>query len=150
MLKHSRQLVEKVLERNGRRRLYAPKINWRKWLLSGGEDDVQSLPSNARKGLRTAKQSAKKDKTDGATSKFEQVEKARKGRDEPSMTTRQPAKSANMDGMLESPLSNADSTEKAGKKGFTTPWFRNKLADLIENVYGSEDVSYAFKLTIGM
>jgi hypothetical protein len=53
MLNHSREIVEKRQARHDRRRLYAPRINWRKWLTSGGEEDMFALPANARKEART-------------------------------------------------------------------------------------------------
>ncbi|KAI0161133.1 hypothetical protein GGR52DRAFT_161306 [Hypoxylon sp. FL1284] len=52
MLRHSRELVERRRARNNRRRLYWPKISWRKWLATGGERDVNALPENARKEAR--------------------------------------------------------------------------------------------------
>jgi hypothetical protein len=53
MLNHSREIVEKRQARHNQRRLYAPRINWRKWLTSGGEEDMLALPANARKEART-------------------------------------------------------------------------------------------------
>jgi hypothetical protein len=55
MLKHSRIMVEKRQARHGRRRLYAPKIEWSKWLSTGGEEDSFALPENARQDIRTGK-----------------------------------------------------------------------------------------------
>ncbi|KAF2971071.1 hypothetical protein GQX73_g2527 [Xylaria multiplex] len=53
MLKHARTLVERRQTRNGRRKLYWPHISWKKWLISGGEEDGNVLPENARKEART-------------------------------------------------------------------------------------------------
>ncbi|RAL60343.1 hypothetical protein DID88_000119 [Monilinia fructigena] len=53
MLRHSRVLVERRQERHGRKRIYLPQINWRKWLQSGGEADMLALPDSARKDART-------------------------------------------------------------------------------------------------
>ncbi|KAI3332019.1 hypothetical protein HD806DRAFT_546290 [Xylariaceae sp. AK1471] len=52
MLKHARTLVERKQSRNGRRKLYWPRIGWKKWLTSGGEEDSNVLPENARKEAR--------------------------------------------------------------------------------------------------
>ena len=50
MLMHARTLVEKRIDRHGRRRIYAPHIHWRKWLYTGGEDEA--LPASGRKAAR--------------------------------------------------------------------------------------------------
>jgi hypothetical protein len=51
MLKHSRLLVERRQQRHGRRRIYPPHINWRKWLYTGGDED-ERLPANGRQAAR--------------------------------------------------------------------------------------------------
>ena len=51
MLKSSRELVERRQRRNGRRRIYAPRIKWSNWLYTGGEED-EALPNSGRKGNR--------------------------------------------------------------------------------------------------
>ncbi|KAI1503683.1 hypothetical protein F5X99DRAFT_87720 [Biscogniauxia marginata] len=53
VLQHSRKLVERRQERHDRRKLYLPKISWKKWLTTGGEEDGNALPENARKEART-------------------------------------------------------------------------------------------------
>ncbi|KAI1126112.1 hypothetical protein F5Y10DRAFT_245649 [Nemania abortiva] len=52
MLRHARILVERRQTRNGYRKLYWPHISWKKWLTSGGEQDGNVLPENARKEAR--------------------------------------------------------------------------------------------------
>jgi hypothetical protein len=52
MLRHARKLVERRQARNGCRKLYWPHISWKKWLTSGGEQDGNVLPENARKEAR--------------------------------------------------------------------------------------------------
>ena len=51
MLKSSRELVERRQRRNGRRRVYAPRIKWSNWLYTGGEED-EALPNSGRKRNR--------------------------------------------------------------------------------------------------
>lgn len=51
MLIEARYLAEQHQERNGRRRLYFPRIDWNKWLYSGDQED-ESLPSQGRKAAR--------------------------------------------------------------------------------------------------
>ncbi|KAI0543042.1 hypothetical protein GGR58DRAFT_450421 [Xylaria digitata] len=53
MLKYAGTLVERRQTRNGHRKLYWPHISWKKWLISGGEEDGNVLPENARKEART-------------------------------------------------------------------------------------------------
>ncbi|KAI0969901.1 hypothetical protein F4678DRAFT_436920 [Xylaria arbuscula] len=53
ILKYARNLVERRQARYGRQKLYWPHISWKKWLVSGGEQDGNVLPENARKGART-------------------------------------------------------------------------------------------------
>ncbi|KAI1334023.1 hypothetical protein F5Y15DRAFT_403155 [Xylariaceae sp. FL0016] len=55
MLKQARFLVEKRQSRLGRRRLHWPRISWKKWLTSGGDQDRDALPEYARKEARTGR-----------------------------------------------------------------------------------------------
>ncbi|KAH9891418.1 hypothetical protein F4778DRAFT_333778 [Xylariomycetidae sp. FL2044] len=55
MLRYSRSLVERRQDRRSRRKLYFPKISWKKWLTTGGERDVNALPENARKEARAGR-----------------------------------------------------------------------------------------------
>ncbi|KAJ2988403.1 hypothetical protein NUW58_g3994 [Xylaria curta] len=65
MLKHARTLVERRQTRSGRRKLYWPHISWKKWLVSGGEQDGNVLPENARKEARTGYGSIEDTRDDG-------------------------------------------------------------------------------------
>lgn len=155
MLRHSRSLVEKRQERHGRRRLYAPKIKWRKWLTSGGEEDQLALPSNARKDVRTGTENSQGDQEDEILSKPSSRDALMKNKDEEEgdlsnmAVPHQTLSHANTDGSVESISSSEDDAEDAEEKVSRTLRFRNKLADLIEYVHGSEDILYALKLTTG-
>lgn len=146
MLNHSRTLVEKRQARHGRKRIYLPRINWRKWLASGGEEDVLILPENARKGARTGKTGSRSqdDDDDSTTSKE-------------SLLTKKDVESAPENGevsQLPRPSGSLKQAKKGKAGGIQTATFishlRNTLADGIEYIAESEDFFYALKLTIAV
>jgi len=146
MLNHSRILVEKRQARHNRRQIYLPSIKWRKWLTSGGEEDMLVLPDNARKNARTGKSSDATqdddDDDDDATSKE-------------SLITKQDVESAVAKDKDAAPQPPAPSKKtkakmKDPKKGTLVHRLRNGLADGIEYLAESEDFFYALKLTIAV
>jgi Fusaric acid resistance protein-like/Aromatic acid exporter family member 2/Putative ER transporter, 6TM, N-terminal len=141
MLNHSRILVEKRQARHDRRRLYAPRINWQKWLVSGGEEDFLALPEQGRKDARTDKRDDSKDDSESVNSresllKKKDIEAAPPKESQPQSPP--PAEDADQAG-----------TEKA-EKGTLIHRLRNGLADAVEYLHGSDDVLYALKLTIAV
>ncbi|TVY68909.1 putative membrane protein, partial [Lachnellula suecica] len=140
MLNHARVLVEKRQARHDRRRVYLPRINWRKWLASGGEEDMLALPANAKKSNRTGKRN-KDDDDDEAGS-------------EESLLTKKDVESApaKESGSQSPPLAKqaTKSKSKDSKKRTLTHRLRNGLADVIEYLAESEDFWYALKLTIAV
>ncbi|KAK2630622.1 hypothetical protein QTJ16_001442 [Diplocarpon rosae] len=141
MLHHSRLLVEKRQARHGRSRLYVPSINWRKWLVSGGEDEPFALPENARKDARTGKlrNDSQNDEesitSQGTLGNRKDVESAHK---------HSPSWSPESD-----PTSREASKHRSQKRGLMHR-LRNCLADILEYFAGSEDVLYAVKLTVAV
>ena len=138
MLKQSRIIVEKRQQRNGRSTIYAPKINWKRWLTSGGEADSLALPERGRKDARTGR------KDDDVP-------------DNQESSTRQTSLTGGSKHDLESGPSNGNQSpvepkqsakSKARKPTSAILQLRNSLADAIEYLVGSEDVPYAIKLTI--
>lgn len=140
MLRHSRVLVEKRQARHGRHRLYAPRIDWRKWLTSGGEEDMLALPESGRKEARSGnKDEDAKNEEDSSTSE----ESLLANKDIESGAT-----------ASQNPLPHVQHANQAAKARGKAPaeislvqHLRNALADTIEFLIGSEDVSYALKLT---
>ncbi|KAL8647055.1 MAG: hypothetical protein Q9210_005781 [Variospora velana] len=63
MLKHSEFLVLQRQSKHNRRRFYAPRIKWSKWLYSGGEED-EALPATGRKSNRKGENDEKADEED--------------------------------------------------------------------------------------
>jgi hypothetical protein len=124
MLAHSRKLVEKRQSRHERRRLYAPKLEWRKWLTSGGEQDMMALPSKGRKEARTGtfNELAKDNSSPGSSeinllTKPDDEEAALKESDMPSTKTASQDKAA---------------AKKPKYEGSFTHRIRNHLADAVE------------------
>ena len=142
MLHHSRLLVEKRQARHGRSRLYAPRINWRKWLMSGGEDEPFALPENARKEARTGKGTdvTEDDDDDSMASKETLLNK----KDVESAPPKQSSKSPDPS------LAAHQTTKRAVNKGTWIYRLRNCLADVIEYLADSEDFLYAIKLTVAV
>ncbi|RFU30578.1 hypothetical protein B7463_g5800, partial [Scytalidium lignicola] len=142
MLKHSRVLAEKRQAHHGRRRIYLPKIKWRKWLMSGGEEDMLALPGTARKDARTGQRREDDDDDDDGS---------------PSNETTNLVGARDVESNLQgSPTVNPPSKkhivqEATGdKKPSFVSQLRNGLADFAEYLVGSEDVRYALKLTIAV
>ncbi|KAH7312876.1 hypothetical protein BKA65DRAFT_516816 [Rhexocercosporidium sp. MPI-PUGE-AT-0058] len=141
MLHHSRLLVEKRQARHGRSRLYAPRINWRKWLKSGGEDEPFALPENARKDARTGKgKDDAEDDDDSIVSKETLLKKKDIESAPPKDGSRPPDPS----------IPSKKATKRPTKPGTLAHRFRNGLADCLEYLAGSEDFLYAIKLTVAV
>jgi Putative ER transporter, 6TM, N-terminal/Fusaric acid resistance protein-like len=142
MLTHSRKLVEKRQARHDRRRVYAPKLQWRKWLTSGGEQDMMALPSKGRKDARTG---SLKESSEGNTSTANsEVDLLKKPNDEEAAIKRDdtpPSKPATQ-GKLP--------TKTTKYKGTVMHRIRNHLADAIEWTLSSEDVLYSLKLSVSV
>jgi large-conductance mechanosensitive channel len=156
MLKHARTLVARRQARRDRNRLYWPrKINWARFLRSGGEQDVMVLPENARKEVRTGKDNRESNikgkddgnhndsdsETEGDASPHRRDEEA----NPPHPRTHAP-----------SPSSHAESKEPKVNSRLRPPrkysalWLRARCADFIEGVARSEHFAYALKLTIAV
>ncbi|KAI9808428.1 MAG: hypothetical protein M1827_007247 [Pycnora praestabilis] len=149
MLQHSRFLVGQRQERHGRRRLYAPRINWKKWLFSGGDED-EALPASGRTSVRrgTAEDEEEDNETSSSSSQQAMLNnltsrgigngRARNGR----ATTKKPnAGKSSMSG---------DATQTEPEHMSTFLRMRGRLADMLEWVQSSEDMRYAFKLTVAV
>lgn len=138
MLKHSRSLVLQAEARHGRRRFYAPRIKWSKWLYSGGEED-EALPATGRKPNRKGEEDEKADDEDDA--------------DHPDFKE-----------TLIKPLARAKDLETGKGTGVDPPrlagrlstsqsrslQIRGKLADVLEWAQTSDDLLYAFKLAVAV
>ncbi|KAH7385028.1 hypothetical protein BKA64DRAFT_156224 [Cadophora sp. MPI-SDFR-AT-0126] len=144
MLHHSRLLVEKRHARHGRSRLYAPRINWRKWLISGGEDEPFALPENARKEARTGKGNDVTEDDDDDDDSLASKETLLNKKDIESAPPKEGSKSPDPS------FSPKKATTRPGKGGTLIYRLRNRLADVIEYLADSEDFLYAIKLTVAV
>jgi hypothetical protein len=149
MLKHARTLVARRQARRDRRRLYWPrKINWQRFLSSGGEQDVMTLPENARKDVRTGKDSSKKERSNGedSDSESEQDKDTAKAKDEEANPPHAKSRPSPPPPYQESkePKSNQ---KTARPRKYSLLWWRAQAADLVESIAHSEHLAYALKLT---
>ncbi|KAI9055032.1 hypothetical protein LZ554_002171 [Drepanopeziza brunnea f. sp. 'monogermtubi'] len=143
MLRHSRQLVEKRQARHDRSRIYAPRINWRKWLVSGGEDEPLALPEVARKDARTGRSdgdvqdddngSVASMETHGGNQDIESAPPIDSGSQSPHTPVQSPPKA-----------------DRQARKSTIIDRVRSGLADFLEYSAASEDFMYAIKLTVAV
>ncbi|MCJ1461752.1 hypothetical protein MMC07_000351 [Pseudocyphellaria aurata] len=150
MLKCSRELVLEHQQRRGRQRIYPPRISWAKWLYTeGGEDEA--LPAKGRKANRQGETDENTDdETD--TDDFESKESLLNSKSKADLE-----KNAGLDSdrrknnMLPStPQHKPPKKRQRPEFGPLSPWLRirEQLADVLEWLQDSDDVSYAFKLSI--
>lgn len=143
MLKYARALVERRQAGNGRRKLYWPHISWKKWLTSGGEQDGNVLPENARKEARAGHGSIE-------DTKSEDDENAAKD----AHAVPRPAKDeeAGATGFEEETLcpNRKESRRKDSRELKTSRilWLRGKAAEIIEFFQNSDHLAFALRLTV--
>ncbi|KAL9019386.1 MAG: hypothetical protein Q9185_003372 [Variospora sp. 1 TL-2023] len=139
MLKHSKFLVLQRQSMHNRRRFYAPRIKWSKWLYSGGEED-EVLPATGRKSNKKAENDEKADDEDDMYH--------HRCKDNLIATSDRKAD-------LEAGKSPGSSrTRFAGPYLLPSSYhqhtlrIRGALADSLEWAQNSDDLLYAFKLTV--
>ncbi|MCJ1388853.1 hypothetical protein MMC18_001703 [Xylographa bjoerkii] len=139
MVEECRLLLEMRHQHHNRRRLYAPKIHWSKWLSGGGESGA--LPASGRKAAR---QGTSDDHTSDDVDCVHQTELDRlNGND------LEQQRQKDLPANVQSTSLRNDRAVKV--KSFETLPFslhiRGKAADLLEWMQESEDLLYASKLT---
>ncbi|KAI1874751.1 uncharacterized protein JN550_002180 [Neoarthrinium moseri] len=140
MLKHSRVLVERRLNRHARRRIYFPKISWKKWLKSGGERDINTVPENARKEARGGH---------GALG-----EDPRHDEDDPSTSDEQLLRHPKDEEMGRAQENQATLGKIPRRKGppksesNTVLWLRGLAADVVEFIADSDALAFALKMSV--
>ncbi|KAL9599407.1 MAG: hypothetical protein Q9219_003844 [cf. Caloplaca sp. 3 TL-2023] len=151
MLKSSRSLVLQRQLRYDRRRFYAPRIEWSKWLYAGGEED-EALPATGRKRNRRGEKDEKADDEPGADT-FDSEENGAKStpqdKDLEGGTSTGRNQSAPT-GPLTQPSEASVASPKFQKNETTLLQLRGRLADSLEWVQNSDDLLYAFKLSIAV
>ncbi|KAI0847573.1 hypothetical protein F5Y00DRAFT_241193 [Daldinia vernicosa] len=147
MMRHSRALVEKRQARHDRRRLYWPKIGWKKWLTSGGEIDINTLPENARKEARTGhgirEDPRRRDDDTG------DVEEQPLRRTEDEETGHAISKQPTVPEKGNIPKGKIP-MRKAPQKSETSiiMWLRGLAADAVEFLLNSDDLAFALKMCV--
>ena len=152
MLEHSREIVELRQARNGRLRIYAPRIKWASWLSTGG-DEVEALPKAGRKANRKGENDEAANDEDGESlnSKKSLISKQtsdgmdRKESNDPERQTGGPKSPRQAQ-----PASPALNMTNEVKHQSRTLKVRGVAADIIEWMQGSEDLLYAMKLTVAV
>jgi hypothetical protein len=158
MLQRTKVLVERRKARHDRKRVYLPrKIQWRKWLLSGGERDAMTLPQVARKDVRTGKvteQGASRspgDASDDEDTVLPQptirMNTLLSPKDEeapplPASNISPPQRTKTSERRIKPP--NPDGDTPLGLR------LRGKLADIVEFFQHSEHVGYALKMAVAV
>ncbi|KAL8980919.1 MAG: hypothetical protein Q9205_004141 [Flavoplaca limonia] len=147
MLQTSRSIVLQHQTRHGRRRLYAPKVKWSKWLYTGGEQ-LEGLSVSSRKRNKSNEREKKNHTTDAATVG----------------STEHLVRSASAKQDLEQGTKSAQRPSNARPEPETTPVLasdignnislplrlRARLADGLEWAQRSDDLLYAFKLNVAV
>ncbi|KAI4094447.1 MAG: hypothetical protein LQ344_002196 [Seirophora lacunosa] len=141
MLKHSRSLVLQRQSRHDRRRFYAPRIKWSKWLNSGGEKD-EAMPVAYQKSNRKGENDGKADdKDDTYHPRFKDDLIAGTDREADLERGRSSGtKLAKLAGPYSRPTSHQGQTLR----------IRGAMADSLEWAQNSDDLLYAFKLAVAV
>ncbi|KAF3062378.1 hypothetical protein GL218_04185 [Daldinia childiae] len=142
MLRHSRALVEKRQARHGRRRLYWPKIGWKKWLTSGGERDINALPENARKEARTGHGIREDPGKRGDETDDSEEQLLRRTEDEETGHTISKQPSVPEKGKI--PMRKGPQKSEASR----IMWLRGLAADMVEFFADSDDLAFALKMCV--
>ena len=151
MLEHSRELVERRQARNGRLRIYAPRIKWASWLSTGG-DEVEALPKAGRKSNR---QGESKDAVDD-DAELESLNSKKSLIAKKTNEDTERFMSSDATNMKQHERSNAPAlrpilvkAEKGQPETFMLR-LRGRAADTIEWAQGSEDLLYTMKLMVAV
>ncbi|KAL8948961.1 MAG: hypothetical protein Q9222_004898 [Ikaeria aurantiellina] len=152
MLKYSRTLVLERQSRHSRRRFYAARIKWSKWLYSGG-DEEEAMPAAGRKRNRRGEDDGNNDEEDdsGSGNSEENLLKSISIKNDievgRSTESSPPKPSQSKSSAKGKPLAMSSNIEK--RKSFLLR-FRGRLADTLEWIQSSDDLLYAFKLAIAV
>lgn len=137
MLTVTRIIIETRQTRHGHRRLYVPRINWRKWLTSAGEQDLDIMPDGAKQDVRTGK------REHGADEKTDDIltnARISKSKHENSLSNHK-------DDQMRS--GNTPAVSSHAHRSINTV-LRLRLADCLEYFSDNEDVYFAIKLAIAV
>ncbi|KAI0489695.1 hypothetical protein F4859DRAFT_461851 [Xylaria cf. heliscus] len=140
MLKHARTLVERRQMRNGRRKLYWPRISWKKWLVSGGEQDGNVLPENARKEARTGHGTIEDSRNEDDESIYDSIDTPVRQTDEETGARLKETLPQNWEGLRR------EGPQPSQSKNIFL--MRGLAADTVEFFQGSDDLAFALKMAV--
>ena len=152
MLEHSRELVERRQARNGRHRIYAPRIKWASWLSTGG-DEVEALPKAGRKANRKgeAKDAVDEDADlESLNSKKSLIAEQTNQDLERVVSSDATNKGQNEESDLRNQARPASTKADEIQPETMVLKLRGRAADTVEWAQGSEDLLYAIKLTVAV
>ncbi|MCJ1313824.1 hypothetical protein MMC25_007504 [Agyrium rufum] len=142
MLEASKLLVEKRNARKGRRRFYAPRIQWRKWLYSGDHED-EALPAIGRRAAGREVYGINSDRDSQSVNSEDPLIKDSGALDREDGTSPLEERTAATES-IQNPTPYAASSQRSSR----LLAIRGILADILEWFHDSEDVAYAIKVTI--
>ena len=151
MLKHARDLVESRHQRRDKRRIYAPRIKWSKWLYTGGEED-EALPTAGRKENRKGASddhlddevdtdSINSKKTPLSAQQADDVEKIGAGKT--NKAKQQMKHDVKRIAITDKPATHQETTTMLLR-------LRSRAADVVEWTQDSDDLLYAMKLAVAV
>ena len=138
MLQHGRELVDASQRRKGRRRLYAPRISWRKWLQTGGGEDQRAQDTGNPNSLQSTETQVSKNEEDESD-----------GEDDFEPLTKRQGDAESGRGPIPRRIRRAKPLASVPKKALPLILrLRSKAADYVEGIQRSQELQYALKLTI--
>jgi len=148
MLKFSRGLVEKRQHTQGRRRFFAPKIHWRRWLYSGGE--VEGLPASGRKAARQGESEEHMNDIVDISGKGDEDGIDHRTKDD--MEARTEGRREECSPVTSNTVFDPFHPKPSRTQEVLTLTLRarGRLADIVEWIQDSEDLAYAIKLTVAV
>lgn len=142
MLQYSRELVEKRQARRDERRVYFPKISWKKWLKTGGERDINTVPEDARKEARSGHGTRQEDGELGEDPSTSNDQLFRQPNDEEAHAVREKQPELPTQGKIQHRKGPHKSNTSTGL------WLRGIAADFIEFIASSDDLAFALKMSV--
>ncbi|KAL8894095.1 MAG: hypothetical protein Q9192_004625 [Flavoplaca navasiana] len=147
MLQTSRSIVLQHQTRHGRRRLYAPKVKWSKWLYTGGEE-LEGLSVSTRKRDKSNERERKNHTTDAATvDSTEHLVRSASAKQDLEQGTKSAQRSSNA---RPEPKTTPTLASDIGNNVGLPLRLRARLADGLEWAQHSDDLLYAFKLNVAV
>lgn len=139
-------------QRRGRQRIYPPHISWAKWLYTEG-GEAEALPAKSRKANRQGESDENSD-DEADMDDFESKESLIDSKFHVDLE-----KNAGLDGdsrkkntLPSIPQNKPPTKRQRSELAPQSPWLRirEQMADVLEWLQDSDDVSYAFKLSLAV